>query len=343
MWADALARMAPAKNLLNVKIAMIRQEVRNKHPHTPATHVGEAVFLDILPATKSGGLTPASTYSAYIIFVDAYSTRPTIEGLPGSTSADVIDVLKQYVADHTPVNQLEINSVEKFKADAGKQFTSKEFHTYCRENKINLALAAPKKQYQNHFAEKTWSPVHDMARSMLVHARLPDTYLFHAIRYACEIFSVLPIAGLFNAEGNPTTPAELFTGHNPMVLHFRVFGCPVVIKKHMALIDGKPLQKQTQRGVRGIFIGLPANQKGYLIFIPQTRQIVVSGDVAFDESFYSAIATTWRPFHDALALHPLASHIPAVDEQLESTGISQRILSQLAGLFALYHLSTLPL
>ena len=320
MWADALARMEPAKNLLNVKIATIRQEARNKHPHTPATRVGEAVFSDILPATKSGGLTPASTYSAYIIFVDAYSTRPTVEGLLGSTSADVIDALKQYVADHTPVSQLEINSVEKFKADAGKQFTSKEFRTYCRENKINLALAAPKKQYQNHFAEKTWSTVHDMARAMLVHARLPDTYLFHVIRYACEVFSALPIAGLFNAEGNPATPAELFTGNKPTVLHFRVFGCPVVIKKHMAVVDGKPLQKQTQRGVRGIFIGLPPNQKGYLIFIPQTRPIVVSGDVAFDESFYSAIATTWRPFHDALALRPLASHVPAVDELLETTG-----------------------
>ena len=64
MWADALARMAPEKNLLSVKIATIRQEARNKHAHTPATRVGEAVFSDILPATKSGGLTPASTYAA---------------------------------------------------------------------------------------------------------------------------------------------------------------------------------------------------------------------------------------------------------------------------------------
>jgi hypothetical protein len=82
MWADALARMAPEKNLLSVKIATIRQEARNKHAHTPATRVGEAVFSDILPATKSGGLTPASTYAAYIIFVDAYSTRPKVEVLP---------------------------------------------------------------------------------------------------------------------------------------------------------------------------------------------------------------------------------------------------------------------
>ena len=86
------------------------------------------------------------------------------------------------------------------------------------------------------------------------------------------------------------------------------------------MVDGKPLEKQTQQGVRGIFIGLPANQKGYLVYIPVTWQIVVSGDVAFDESFYSAIATTWRPYHDALALRLLASPAPETDTLLESTG-----------------------
>ena len=67
------------------------------------------------------------------------------------------------------------------------------------EHGINLSLAAPKKQSQNHYAERTWQTVHSMAGTMQVHARLPDTYryLFHAIRYASEVFAVLPVAGLY--------------------------------------------------------------------------------------------------------------------------------------------------
>jgi hypothetical protein len=57
-----------------------------------------------------------------------------------------------------------------------------------------------------------------------------------------------------------------------------------------------------------------------LIFVPSTRQIVVSGDVVFDETFYSAIATTWRPFHDSLALRPINSSIPTGDMTIEETG-----------------------
>ena len=80
MWADVRARLEPDTSLLDVKIATIRSTARNKHPHTPATRAGEVVFSDILPATKSGSLTPETTHPAYVIFVDAYSTRPHIYG-----------------------------------------------------------------------------------------------------------------------------------------------------------------------------------------------------------------------------------------------------------------------
>ena len=328
MWADVRARLEPDSSLLDVKVATIKSTARNKHPHTPATRVGEVVFSDILPATKSGSLTPATTHSAYIIFVDAYSTRPHIYGLPDSTSESVILLTKQYMADHVKISALDF-SLDKFKADAGKQYTSTEFRSFCREHSIALSLAAPKKQYQNYYAERTWQTVHSMARAMLVHARLPDTYLFHSIRYACEVFAVLPVAGLYTHDQQPATPTQLFTGQKPIVSHFRVFGCPVVIKKHVARVDGKSLQKQTQRGVRGIFIGFPDNQKGHLVYVPTTRQIVVSGDTIFDESFFSAIATTWRPFHDALALRPLASDVPDGDATIESTGTLQDMFPQI--------------
>jgi hypothetical protein len=45
-----------------------------------------------------------------------------------------------------------------------------------------------------------------MVRSMLVHARLPDKYHFHAIRYAAKIFHILPVNNLYNSEGEISSP-----------------------------------------------------------------------------------------------------------------------------------------
>jgi hypothetical protein len=49
----------------------------------------------------------------------------------------------------------------------------------------------------------------------------------------------------------------------------------------------------------------------------------------FDETFYSAIATTWRRFEDGIALQPVHSAIPGADTTVEMTGdISDQVQAQ---------------
>ena len=50
------------------------------------------------------------------------------------------------------------------------------------------------------------------------------------------------------------------------------------------------IRHQAQKGFRGIFLGIPQHQKGYLVYVPSTRKIISSYDVVFDESFSSALA-----------------------------------------------------
>jgi hypothetical protein len=82
----------------------------------------------------------------------------------------------------------------------------------------------------------------------------------------------------------------MFFVTKPCILPFRVFGCPSVIKRWVA--DERSQGKQTERGMRGIFIGFPSNRKGFLFYMPGSHNIINSGDATFDETFYSAIATT---------------------------------------------------
>jgi uncharacterized membrane protein len=56
--------------------------------------------------------------------------------------------------------------------------------------------------------------------------------------YATVIFNVLPIKGLVNTAGMPATPTKLFPGKKPAIGNLGVFGCPVIVKKYEARIDG---------------------------------------------------------------------------------------------------------
>ena len=64
-------------------------------------------------------------------------------------------------------------------------------------------------------------------------------------------------------------------------------------------------------------MGFSPTQKGLLLYLPSTRQIVSSGDVICDETFASTVAETWR---HALPLRPTSSFIPDPNTTLEHTG-----------------------
>jgi hypothetical protein len=75
-----------------------------------------------------------------------------------------------------------------------------------------------------------------------------------------------------------------------------------------------------------LFIGFPSNQKGYLLFFPHSRSLAISGDVTFDETFYSSVVTTWRRFNNSLLIKPSQSFLPNPDTVLEETGTIDDLL-----------------
>jgi transposase InsO family protein len=317
VWADTLVRMGPEEECVSCDISTARASNHNKDAHTGGLYPGEYVFLDILHPLVPVGLTRDSTYAFSLILVDAYSRYACIYGMLDKSSRCVIDTLLRYQADHGHIGNYGYLDIARIRADSGTQFTSQEFKVHCWQAGIALSLAAPKKQYQNHLAERSWQTIGNMARSLLVHARLPDSFMHHALAYSCHIFNVLPIKGLYS-DGHVSTPFEMFQGIKPRIGHLRVFGCPITARHWVSAQHTNG--KETQQGIRGIFIGLAENQKGYLFYSPASRQIYISGDITFDEHFSSTIATTWRPHRDNLALRPVASYIPTASTTLEQTG-----------------------
>ena len=75
---------------------------------------------------------------------------------------------------------------------------------------------------------------------------------------------------------------------------------------------GLTKKQQSQRAsTRGIFIGIPPKQAGYLIYLEDrigSAHILVSHDVIFDEDFKSAVAASIQPFQGARLIRPAGTH-----------------------------------
>ena len=131
-----------------------------------------------------------------------------------------------------------------------------------------MTLAAPEHQEMNGQVEVTWRTLLTVSHSLMVHARVPEVYIHFALMYTTDqIFPVLPIKDLINEDVDPTTPYKLATGKKPLVYHLRVLFFPCVVRKATAHVETKILnmRHQAHKGFRGIFVGIPEHQKGYLV------------------------------------------------------------------------------
>ena len=169
----------------------------------------------------------------------------------------------------------------------------------------------------------TWRMLRTIAHSLIVHARVSETYIHFALMYTIDhIFLILPIKYMINKYGNPTTPFKLATGTQPSVSHLRVLFCPYVVRKATAHVDKKALsmRHQAQKGFCGIFIGIPYHKKGYHVYVPSTRKIISSYDVVFDEFVSSVLVYMSQPYSEAMDVSLSVTYIPWATYLRKQTG-----------------------
>ena len=137
----------------------------------------------------------------------------------------------------------------------------------CQTHGVNFTLAAPEHQEMNVQVEVTWRTLRTISHSLMVHARASEAYINFALMYTTDhIFQVLPIKDLINKDGKPTTPFKIATGKKPSASNLCVLFCTYVVQKYTAHVDKKALNMshQAQKSFRGISVGIPQHQKGYL-------------------------------------------------------------------------------
>ena len=130
--------------------------------------------MDITPSTAPKSLTNDTTFSNYLLIVDAYSKTPKLYGMENITTAEVMDKLDMFQSRFRKIDQFEWWDLERISADAGTQFTLTDFKDECQTHGVCLTLAVPEHQEMNGQVEVTWRTLCKVAHALMVHARVPE-------------------------------------------------------------------------------------------------------------------------------------------------------------------------
>ena len=126
VWEDAELRIYPDPFFTSCQISSMNKKARSKIPLKPNAPF-KWVFMDIIPSTEPKSLTNDTTFSNYLLIVDAYSKIPKLYGVENITTAEVMDILDMFQYRFGEIDQFGWWDLEMISADAGMQFTSTDF------------------------------------------------------------------------------------------------------------------------------------------------------------------------------------------------------------------------
>lgn len=135
---------------------------------------------------------------------------------------------------------------------------------------------------KNGVAERANRTISEGITTMLNEAHLPPSFWWTAVAAFTHVHNRSPTAALQSG-----TPYEHWHSHKPDVSHLRVYGCISYV--HIKKDQRKQLQSHTQKCV---FIGYPANYKGWLFWNPVSRKEVLSDSAEFDERAFPGNSRT---------------------------------------------------
>ncbi|KAM1470398.1 hypothetical protein ACFX11_041122 [Malus domestica] len=170
--------------------------------------------------------------------------------------------------------------IKCLRSDRGGEFTSCEFNKLCEDAGIQRQLSMAYTPQQNGVVERKNRTVVEMAKAMLHDKSMPYFLWAEAVHTAVYILNRSPTKAL-----NNLTPFEAYSGRKPGVGHLKVFGSVCYVH-----IPSEIRQKLDAKSVKGVFVGYATCEKGYRVFDPCTKKLILSRDVVFDET----ITWNWK-------------------------------------------------
>ncbi|KAG8474528.1 hypothetical protein CXB51_031383 [Gossypium anomalum] len=152
----------------------------------------------------------------------------------------------------------------------GLEFYSDEFNRLCKSEGIVRHLTVRYAPQQNGITERMNRTIMENVRCMLSNVNLPKSFWVETTSTACFFINRSPSVAI-----EKKTPQEVWSGNPANYSDLKIFGCPAY-----AHVDNEKLES---RSIKCVFLGYKAGVKGYKLWYPKNRKVVISRDVVFDK------------------------------------------------------------
>lgn len=229
------------------------------------TRVGEV--LELVHSDLCGPMENVSIGESryFLTFIDDASRKVFVYFL--KSKKQVLDCFKNFKA--YAENQTG-KRIKRLRTDNGSEYMNQEMERFLRSSGIHHETTVPYNPEQNGLAERMNRTVVEKARCLLFDAELEKRFWAEAVATAVFLVNRSPTKGL------DVTPEEAFSGKKPDLSELRVFGTKV-----MCHIPKVKRQKWDAKSEPGIFVGYAVQSKGFRVYVPRTKKVVVSRDVVF--------------------------------------------------------------
>lgn len=256
------------EELPNCEVCIMGKQIRNPfhHEHERAKNKLEIIHSDICGPFRTTSMGGARYFCTFIDDNTRYCTVYVIK-----SKDEVFNKFKIY---KNMVETICKGKIKYLQTDNGKEYCNTRFDEYLNESGIQRRLTTPYTPQQNGVAERRNRTLLEMARCMIISAECDRTLWGEAIMMANYIRNRCPTKSL-----KGKIPYELWFNKRVNINHMKVFGC-----KAYVLDKTVKRSKLDNRSHEGILTGYSDECKGYRVYIPTLRKVIISRDVVFIEN-----------------------------------------------------------
>lgn len=235
-------------------------------PFPKASNTKSEALLELIHSDVCGPMrVPSIGGSRYFVtFIDEKSRWVEVRFLKAKS-----DVKPEFLKFKAFVETQKGKKVKILRTDNGLEYCGSEFTEILEEMGLKRECTVAYTPQQNGTAERMNRTLVEMARCMLLQAKLGSKFWAEAISTAAYIRNRSPTRALENQ-----TPFEVWFNKKPNVSNLQIFGC-----KAYALDKTKSKGKFDPRSKPCIFVGYASDAKAYRLWSLQDEQIIKSRDV----------------------------------------------------------------
>ncbi|XP_019177751.1 PREDICTED: uncharacterized protein LOC109172955 [Ipomoea nil] len=163
--------------------------------------------------------------------------------------------------------------IKVVRTENGSEFM---MNSFCNDKGVVHQRSCVYTPQQNGIAERKHQHILNVAMALRFQSGLSMEFCGHCVLHASYLINRLPTATVGNK-----TPFEMLFGKDVNYDQMKAFGC---LCYGSTISQGR--NKMQSRARKCIFLGIPANIKGYILYDSTSQEVFVSRDVQFYEQVY---------------------------------------------------------